>query len=212
MVNNWKKLLFASLVCVCSCYSKNMLILFPGCLLNFWAHGTTIVTFRSRDKLSDYFILLLFPHLSGSTIKLMVSIPPYPLQNITVFIPLVWFPPSLSNTSASYLTLPFNASLPSSLSSLCQVFFFFFLFLTSWSHCFFIIISAPISIPPPLPPPATKDPEFKIVFLEFDDLCLLMFDDLYLLMFDDLCCEILNLSFALMFPKRSLMIQWCKPQ
>ena len=35
---------------------------------------------------------------------------------------------------------------------------------------------------------------------------------LYLLMFDDLCCEILNLSFALMFPKRSLMIQWCKPQ
>lgn len=126
MVNNWKKLLFASLVCVCSCYSKNMLILFPGCLLNFWAHGTTIVTFRSRDKLSDYFILLLFPHLSGSTIKLMVSIPPYPLQNITVFIPLVWFPPSLSNTSASYLTLPFNASLPSSLSSLCQVFFFFF--------------------------------------------------------------------------------------
>lgn len=212
MVNNWKKLLFASLVCVCSCYSKNMLILFPGCLLNFWAHGTTIVTFRSRDKLSDYFILLLFPHLSGSTIKLMVSIPPYPLQNITVFIPLVWFPPSLSNTSASYLTLPFNASLPSSLSSLCQVFFFF-----SFSDIFISLLLYHYFSPhfystSPPPPPATKDPEFKIVFLEFDDLCLLMFDDLYLLMFDDLCCEILNLSFALMFPKRSLMIQWCKPQ
>ena len=123
---------------------KKYVDIISWCLLNFWAHGTTIVTFGSRDKLSDYFILLLFPHLSGSTIKLMVSIPPYPLQNITVFIPLVWFPPSLSNTSASYLTLPFNASLPSSLSSLCQV-FFFFLFLTSWSHCFFIIISAPIS-------------------------------------------------------------------
>lgn len=104
---------------------KKYVDIISWCLLNFWAHGTTIVTFRSRDKLSDYFILLLFPHLSGSTIKLMVSIPPYPLQNITVFIPLVWFPPSLSNTSASYLTLPFNASLPSSLSSLCQVFFFF---------------------------------------------------------------------------------------
>lgn len=123
MADNWKKAFVCiSFVCVYSCYSKDMLILFPGYFLNFWAHGTTIVIVRSKDKLtiSLYFYFLIYPE-SHETHGFYPSIS-FEKYN-WVFIPLVWFPPSFNNTSASYLTLPFNASLPPSLRSLCQVLF-----------------------------------------------------------------------------------------